>query len=75
MVHLFRSDVNAWLRWIRVTAKLLYGFSPKWWEEREVDVPIQLVELLAERPRREITELVFPSRMANRREQNPVAAV
>jgi integrase/recombinase XerD len=69
MVHLFWSDVNARLRSIRVTSKPKYGFSPKRWEEREVPVPIQLIELLAEHPRRETTELVFPSRMGNR-EQN-----
>jgi integrase len=69
MVHLFWSDVNARLRSIRVTSKPKYGFSPKRWEEREVPVPIQLIELLADHPRRETSELVFPSRMGNR-EQN-----
>lgn len=69
MVHLFWSDVNLRLRSIRVTAKPKYGFSPKRWEEREVPVPVQLIEMLAEHPRHVGADLVFPSRMGNR-EQN-----
>ena len=69
MVHLFWSDVNLRLRSIRVTAKPKYGFSPKRWEEREVPVPVQLIEMLAEHPRHVGADLVFPSRTGNR-EQN-----
>jgi integrase/recombinase XerD len=69
MVHLMWSDANLLLRTIRVTAKPKYSFSPKRWEEREVPVPAQLIEMLAEHPRRAGSELVFPSRTGNR-EQN-----
>jgi integrase/recombinase XerD len=69
MVHLMWSDVNLPQRTIRVTAKPKYAFSPKRWEEREVPVPVQLIEMLSEHPRRAGAELVFPSRTGNR-EQN-----
>ena len=74
MVHLAWSDVNLELRTIRVTAKPKYCFSPKRWEEREVPVPVQLIEMLSEHPRRAGAELVFPSRTGNR-EQNMLFAV
>jgi len=69
MVHLMWSDVNLPLRTIRVTAKPKYRFSPKRWEEREVPVPAQLIEMLGDHPRRAGSELVFPSSTGNR-EQN-----
>jgi integrase/recombinase XerD len=69
MVLLTWSDVNLALRTIRVTAKPKYSFSPKRWEEREIPVPVQLIEMLGEHPRRVGSELVFPSSTGNR-EQN-----
>lgn len=66
IVHLTWDDVNFTLNTLKVTAKPDLGFSPKRWEEREVPVPKQLIELLSKHPRRDRCRFVFPSPAGNR---------
>jgi integrase len=66
VVHLSWSDINFNLNTIRVTAKPDLGFAAKRWEEREVPVAKQLMELLRDHPRREHCRFVFPSPPGNR---------
>jgi integrase len=65
VVHLFWSDINFTLNTVRVTAKPELGFYPKRWEEREVPVPKDLIELLQKHPRTKHF-FVFPSPRGNR---------
>lgn len=66
VMYLFWEDINASLHTIRVTAKPELGFYPKRWEEREVPVPQQLIQLLASHPKRENCRFVFPSPRGHR---------
>ena len=66
VVHLAWSDISLTLNTIRVTAKPELGFSPKRWEEREVPVPQQLIELLKVHPHKLPSRFVFPSPPGNR---------
>ena len=66
VVHLYWNDINAALRTVRVTAKPELGFSPKRWEEREVPVPKQLIELLENHQHRKGSRFVFASPPGNR---------
>lgn len=66
VVYLFWDDINFALSMVKVTAKPELGFYPKRWEEREVPVPKQLVELLKTHPRMERSRFVFPSPRVNR---------
>jgi len=66
VVHLSWNDINFNLNTVRVTAKPDLGFSPKRWEEREVPVQKQLIELLKVHPRRDGSRFVFPSPRGNR---------
>ena len=66
VVHLFWTDVSFELQTVRVTAKPEMGFYPKRWEEREVPIPVKLIELLKARTRRPGCNLVFPSPTGNR---------
>jgi site-specific recombinase XerD len=52
VVHLFWTDVSFELQTVRVTAKPELGFYPKRWEEREVPIPVQLIELFKAHTRR-----------------------
>ncbi len=61
VVHLSWNDIHFTLNTVRVTAKPDLGFSPKRWEEREVPVPKQLIELLNVHPRKDGSRLVVPS--------------
>jgi hypothetical protein len=63
---LFWSDLRLDLHTGRVTAKRDLGFSPKRWEEREVPVTAQLVELLRGHSRMSGRPFVFPSPTGNR---------
>ena len=66
VVHLSWDDISLNLNTVRVTAKLDLGFSPKRWEEREVPVPKQLIELLKGHTRVNGSRFVFPSPRGNR---------
>ena len=66
VVHLFWTDVSFELQTVRVTAKPEIGFYPKRWEEREVPIPVKLIELLKAHTRRPACNLVFPSPTGNR---------
>jgi integrase len=66
VVHLFWTDVSFELQTVRVTAKPELGFYPKRWEEREVPIPVQLIDLLKAQPRRAGCNFVFPSPKGNR---------
>ena len=66
VMHLAWEDINFPLHTIRVTAMPDLGFYPKRWEEREVPVPKQLVELLKKHPRIDKSRFVFPSPRGNR---------
>ncbi len=66
VMYLFWTDVNLKLRTICVTAKPDLGFYPKRWEEREVPISVQLVELLTKHPHHEGSLFVFPSPTGNR---------
>jgi integrase len=66
VAFLFWSDVNLKLRTIRVTSKPHLGFSPKRWEEREIPIPVQLAELLGNRPHLHSDRFVFNSPTGNR---------
>jgi integrase/recombinase XerD len=66
VMYLFWSDINLDLRTIRVTAKPQHGFYAKRWEEREVPIPLHLIEILEKHPRRESCQFVFPSPTGNR---------
>jgi integrase len=65
-MYLFWSDLRLDLHTARVTAKREFGFSPKRWEEREIPITGQLVELLKHYPRTINSPLVFPSPTGNR---------
>ena len=66
VVHLFWTDISLELQTVRVTAKPELGFYPKRWEEREVPIPVQLIDLLKAHPRRGSCSLVFSSPRGNR---------
>lgn len=66
VMYLFWSDVNLNLRTARVTSKRDLGFAPKRWEEREVPITAQLVELLRRHSKRPGCSFVFPSPAGNR---------
>ena len=66
VVHLFWTDISFELQTVRVTAKPEMGFYPKRWEEREVPIPVKLVEFLKAHTRRSGCNLVFPSPAGNR---------
>jgi len=66
VVHLFWTDISFELQTARVTAKPDLGFYPKRWEEREVPIPVKLIELLKAHTRRAGCDLVFPSPAGNR---------
>ena len=66
VVHLFWTDVSFELQTVRVTAKPELGFYPKRWEEREVPIPVQLIDLLRAHPRRAGCNFVFSSPKGNR---------
>jgi integrase len=66
VVHLYWSDVNFDLQTARVTSKPELGFYPKRWEEREVPIPVKLIELLKTRRPRPGCKLVFQSPTGNR---------
>jgi integrase len=61
VVYLFWSDINLDLRTIRITSKREIGFSPKRYEEREVPITAQLVDILARHPGSPHCPFVFPS--------------
>lgn len=65
-MHLFWTDVGFELQTVRVTAKPELGFYPKRWEEREVPIPVQLIDLLKAHPRRAGCNFVFSSPKGNR---------
>ncbi len=62
LAHLAWDDVNVKRGTLRVTAK--EGFAPKDYEEREIPLPPDLVEILGKLPRS--STWVFPSRNGNR---------
>jgi site-specific recombinase XerD len=66
VVHLFWTDVSFELQTVRVTAKPELGFYPKRWEEREVPIPVQLIDLLKAHTRRPGCNFVFSSPKGNR---------
>jgi integrase len=66
VVHLFWSDISFELQTARVTAKPDMAFYPKRWEEREVPIPVKLIELLKAHTRHPGCDLVFPSPAGNR---------
>jgi integrase len=59
VVHLFWSDISFELQTVRVTAKPDLGFYPKRWEEREVPIPVQLIDLLKAHTRSRLQFRVF----------------
>lgn len=65
-VHLFWTDISFERLTIRVTAKPELGFYPKRWEEREVPIPVKLVNRLERHTRRPGCNFVFPSPAGNR---------
>jgi hypothetical protein len=65
VVHLFWTDISLELQTVRVTAKPELGFYPKRWEEREVPIPVQMIDLLKAHPRRSGCSLVFSSPRGN----------
>ena len=65
-MHLYWSDINFDLQTARVTSKAELGFYPKRWEEREVPIPVKLIELLKAYRPRPGCKLVFPSPTGNR---------
>ena len=68
-MHLFWKDLNLNVRTVRVLSKPDLKFFPKRWEEREVPVPVELAQLLANHPHSINNPFVFPSPTGNR-EQN-----
>ena len=66
VVHLFWTDVSFELQTVRVTAKPELGFYPKRWEEREVPIPVQLIDLLKTHTRRPGCNFVSSSPKGNR---------
>jgi integrase len=66
VVHLYWSDINFDLQTARVTSKPELGFYPKRWEEREVPIPVKLIELLKAHRQRPGCKLVFQSPTGNR---------
>jgi site-specific recombinase XerD len=69
VMYLYWTDLNLRLRTVRVTAKPDRGFYPKRWEEREIPVPSELVNLRQTHTRTASSPFVFPSPRGNR-EQN-----
>ena len=65
-VQLFSTDLSFELQTVRVTAKPELGFYPKRWEEREVPIPVQLIDLLKAHPRRHGCNFMFSSPKGNR---------
>jgi site-specific recombinase XerD len=66
VVHLFWTDLSFELQTVRVTAKPELGFYPKRWEEREVPIPVQLIDFLKAHTRRPGCNFVFSSPRGNR---------
>jgi len=66
VVHLFWADVSFELQTVRVTSKPELGSYPKRWEEREVPIPVQLIQLLKTHTRRPGCKFVFFSSKGNR---------
>ena len=66
VVHLYWSDLNFELQTARVTSKPELGFYPKRWEEREVPIPVKLIDLLKKQTRRGSCKFAFPSPAGNR---------
>src|SRR5262249_27162297 len=66
VVHLYWSDLNLDLQTARVTSKPELGFYPKRWEEREVPIPVKLIELLKTQRHRSGSKFVFSSPTGNR---------
>jgi integrase/recombinase XerD len=66
VVHLFWTDLSFELQTVRVTAKPELGFYPKRWEEREVPIPVHLIDLLKTHTRRSGCNFVFSSPKGNR---------
>jgi integrase/recombinase XerD len=66
VMYLNWSDVNFELRTVRVTAKPNLGFYPKRWEDREVPVPVELLEELRKLTHQPNCQFVFPSSTGNR---------
>jgi hypothetical protein len=60
VMFLFWSDINFKLRTAMVTSKPHLGFFPKRWEEREIPIPLQLIELLENRPHLHSIDSSFP---------------
>ncbi len=69
VMHLFWRDLNLKLRTVRVLSKPELSFFPKRWEEREVPVPVDLAQVLANHPQSIDSAFVFPSPTGSR-EQN-----
>jgi integrase len=69
VMYLFWRDLSLKLRTVRVVSKPELRFFPKRWEEREVPVPVELAQVLANQPRSIDSPFVFPSPTGNR-EQN-----
>jgi len=64
LAHLNWSDLNLQKGFLRVHAKPARGFVPKDWEEREIPLHPDLVQILKDLPHKH-TELVFPSFRGN----------
>jgi integrase/recombinase XerD len=69
MIYLEWTDIHLDLRTVRVTSKPDVGFYPKRWEEREVPIPAQLVEILRNHPHHPVSRFVFPSPRGNREQR------
>jgi integrase/recombinase XerD len=57
--HLAWKDVDLKKKVLRVSAKPSYGFTPKTWEEREIEMSDRLVDAFKKLPR--VSEWVFPT--------------
>ena len=63
LAHLHWSDLNLKKNILTVRAKPEEGFVPKDWEERQIPLHPELIDLLIQLPRR--NDLVFPSFRGN----------
>lgn len=71
--HVTFRDIDAHNSLVRVTAKPIWGFQPKNWEERAVPLPMALIEQLCElREARKApaSQLVFPNSKGNPDSEN-----
>lgn len=71
--HVIWRDIDFRNSLVRVTAKQLWGFRPKNWEERSVPLPTALIEALRrQKERRNATpsQLVFPNSRGNPDSEN-----